>query len=175
MFDVVKPEAFLEAIERLYDREIEMEESEVFLAESEAKAELLLNNTRQEYNELREKINEAQNSLKELTSVQTTMLKKLIEEPNREELTKTKERLTELQIYAHKLGEEARKIETENRELKIKLEQTDKENEITKQENGSIENLKQEIILMEIVLKEISMNFPVELEMIINKVKNKIK
>ena len=63
----------------------------------------------------------------------------------------------------------------ENQELKIRLKKTDKENDITKQDNGLIENLKQENRLMKVVLKEVQTNFPVELEMIVNKVKNAIQ
>lgn len=166
--DHIDATKIMETVDNFYNREIEMEESEKLLAENEAKAELLLNNTKERYryweertatlqeeskakaegllydakiklNDLNKRIDEAQKNYELLKLLQTTMLNKNI-------------------------GND-KKIETENQELKIKLKQSDKDNNITKQENK----------LMEIVLKEVSINFPVELELIINKVKNEIK
>lgn len=183
LHDVVKPEAFLEIVELYYDNGIRFEEVNNLIVEIDEKTDILIKKVKEGYEYWQEKTNEIKEKYDTLCSSHSTTLKKLENEEitlkklkkTEEELKITEEKLGNLRIYAYRLGEEAKKIETENQELKIKLNQSDKENDITKRDNSLIENLKQEKMLMEIVLKEISINFPVEFEMIVNKVKNEIK
>lgn len=183
LHDVVKPEAFLEVVELYYDRGILFEEVNNLNIKIHENTNILIKNYKNEYADLVEKTKEVQEKYDLLCSSHSTTLKKLEKEgvthkklkKSEEELKITEEKLKILQNYAYKLGEKAKEIDMENQELKIKLEQTDKENDITKQDNSLIKNLKRENMVMEMVLKEFSVNFPVEFEMVVNKVKNEIK
>lgn len=183
LHDVVKPEAFLEIVELYYDNGIRFEEVNNLITEIEEKTDILIENAKEEYAYWGDKTNEIKEKYDTLCTSHSTTLKKLEKEEitnkklkkTEEELKTMEEKLKILQVYAYKLGEKAKEIGIENQELKTKLNQSDKENNITKRDNGLIENLKREKTIMEIVLKEVQTNFPVEFEMIVNRVKNEIK
>ena len=81
------------------------------------------------------------------------MLKKFLDNPNDEKLKK-------LQNYAHNLEKEAKKIDIENKLLKIKIGQPDKNNENTKREN----------ILLKKAFEKINKLFPEEISVIIQEI-----
>lgn len=156
--DHIDASDFMEAIDNFYNREIEMEASENFITEIEEKAERLVNNAKEEYNDWQEKINEAQKSYESITSLKSIILKKMMDDPILEKLKIAKGRL--------EITEKGmKKLQMTNIILIEKcksLEQADINNEIIRQDN----------IMFNMVYEKLYKLFPQEIDTIIQEIEN---
>lgn len=172
--DHIDPLKFMEAIDNFYNREISMEESENFLFETNEKSDILIENAKENYYFLENKINNIRNEAVQYINKKKIKTEGLIENA-KEELNELNKQIEETKKKYEIINAVLIKKIACNIETLHETEQSDKNNEITKQEKESIKNLKQENTIMEVILKEFQTNFPVELEMIVNKVKNAIQ
>lgn len=152
----IEAEKLIEAIDNFYNREIEMEEAENFIAEIEEKAELLLENVKEEYNEYKKKINNVQNELKTIISTEGLMMQKILQKPDKEKLQNAEIKINNLSLNLQKIVEKALMIENENLDLKKALEQNEK--------------IKQENMALDMVFDKIKLIFPEEIKSIVAEV-----
>ena len=153
--DHIEMEELINTIDNFYNREIEMEESESFLAESETKAEIILENAKKEYQDYNKKIDNAQQYLNQLTSQNNIWLAKLLQDPNKEKLQESLNKITKLQNYILIINEKAQMLESENQEFKKMLEQNNKEK-----------------LLLEKAFERIGKIFPQEMRSIVSEIEN---
>ena len=159
--DHIDAEKLMEAIDNFYNREIEMENAEAFIIDIETKAEKIVSETKAKLEDLNSQNNEAQKELDRLASIQTTMLKKLMDDPNREKLKKSEKNLKNMENEAKRL-EMVNAILTEKCKL---LEQPDEYNE----------QIKKKIMLYEKVFERVNKIMPDGIMAIVQEIENENK
>jgi len=156
----IEAEKLIEAIDNFYNREIEMEEAENFIAEIEEKAELLLENVKEEYNEYKKKINNVQNELKTIISTEGLMMQKILQKPDKEKLQNAEIKINNLAVKLQIIAENALMIENKNQDLKS-------ENQNLKK---MLNQIKQENLALDMVFDKIKLIFPEEIKSIVAEV-----
>ncbi|KKM04508.1 hypothetical protein LCGC14_1763550, partial [marine sediment metagenome] len=156
----IEAEKLIEAIDNFYNREIEMEEAENFIAEIEEKAELLLENVKEEYNEYKKKINNVQNELKTIISTEGLMMQKILQKPDKEKLQNAEIKINNLAVKLQIIAENALMIENKNKDLKS-------ENQNLKK---MLNQIKQENLALDMVFDKIKLIFPEEIKSIVAEV-----
>jgi len=177
--DHIEAEKLMEAVDNFYNKEIEMEEADEYMAENEAKAEKLLENIKEKLNEYEEKIKNAQERLNSLTSTEALMTNWYLEKPYEERLVNQEIKINNLQALMQKVAEEGLMYKSENQELKIMLERINHDTlslikafEQVKDKNSllerEIEQVNQENALLERADDQINHLYPAEMENIKN-------
>jgi len=137
-FDSIEPEPFLEIVDLYYDKGLQIREADEYIAEIEIKAERLLENVKPEYNKYQNKINCSRQELNQLTSNNSLMTAKLLQQPNKEKLQKAMNRNNELQSFANIITIKAQVLDKKNQELEIENQELIKKSQITDKELGKL-------------------------------------
>ena len=130
--DHIDATKFMEAIDNFYNRELNMEESEVFLTEIETKTESLIKNAKEEYKYYQEKTNELKKEIESLSLIQESVKDLNKNEAKAEKLLKnTKEEYKQWQERIDEAQESLEKITlAQTIIIKKTMENPDKNNEI---------------------------------------------
>ena len=151
----------INAINKFYDREIEMENAEQFIIDIETKAENIVSETKAELTDLNNQILYLQKEHTKLTSLNSIICMKMLEEPNKEKLEIAEENFKNMESELKKL-QNINIILIEKCKL---LEQNDKYNEIIKQEN----------MVFNMAYDKLYKLFPQECDSIIKELDNEIQ
>ena len=161
VFNSIEPEPFLKIVEDYYESGLSLNEAKDFISEIETKAEKLVDELKQEYNDWQERINYAQEEYKSITSLKTIVIKKMMDNPTLEKLKISEERIKEMEKRMEKLQMTNAVLIEKGKSL----EQADKDNEITRQEN----------IKARLIFERLEKIFPQDVKNIIQEIENEQK
>lgn len=164
----INAQKFVEATENFYEREIEMEKADDYIEKQEEKITAIMEEGKKQYNNLQEKIENAQEQLDNLTNVRNTLAMKLLERPTEQKLEKAEEIIKSLKIMNKKVIKKFKTINIENETLK-------KVNDSLDQKIRELREIHRQNIFMKMILAHVSNSFPTELETIIQEVKKNEK